>query len=144
MPSHAPLNDFSRTHKLLSAAIFLALVAGAIIWIQPSQARETPAAKLADFPLVLLADMPKEARATMSLIRKGGPFPYSQDGVVFSNRERALPKQPRGYYHEYTVKTPGTRTRGARRIVCGGNPKPAPTECFYTDNHYESFRKIKE
>ena len=144
MSSHVPLHDLSRPQKLFSTAIFLALVTGVIVWIQPSQARETPAAKLADFPLVLPADMPKEARETLSMIRKGGPFPYSQDGVIFSNRERALPKQPRGYYHEYTVKTPGTRTRGARRIVCGGNPKPAPTECFYTDNHYESFRKIKE
>ena len=144
MPFHAFLNNFSKAHKLFSAGIFIALMAGAIIWIQPSQAREAPTTKLGDFPLVLLADMPREARETLGLIRKGGPFPYSQDGVVFSNRERALPKQPRGYYHEYTVKTPGSRTRGARRIVCGGNPKSAPTECFYTDNHYESFRKIKE
>ena len=144
MPSHAHLIDFSKTRKLFCAAIFLALVAGFIISIPLSQARETPAAKMSEFPLVLLVDMPKEARETLSMIRKGGPFPYSQDGVIFSNREHALPKQPRGYYHEYTVKTSGSRTRGARRIVCGGNPKSVPTECFYTDNHYESFRKIKE
>ncbi len=144
MSSHVSLKNLSPTRKLLSACIFVLLVAGVVIGIQPSQARESTAPKFGDFPLVLLADMPREARETLSLVRKGGPFPYSQDGVVFSNRERALFKQPRGYYHEYTVKTPGTRTRGARRIVCGGNPKAAPNECFYTDNHYESFRKIKE
>lgn len=144
MSSHVSLKNFSPTRKLFSACIFALLVAGVAIGVRPSQARESTAPKLGDFPLVLLADMPREARETLVLVRKGGPFPYSQDGVVFSNRERALFKQPRGYYHEYTVKTPGTRTRGARRIVCGGNPKATPNECFYTDNHYESFRKIKE
>jgi len=120
--SHVSLKNFSPTRKLFSAFIFALLVAGVVIGVQPSQARESTAPKLGEFPLVVLADMPREARETLSLVRKGGPFPYSQDGVVFSNRERALFKQPRGYYHEYTVKTPGTRTRGARRIVCGGNP----------------------
>ena len=144
MSSHVSLKNLSTTRKLFSACIFVLLVAGVVIGVQPSQARESAAPKFGDFPLVLLADMPREARETLSLVHKGGPFPYSQDGVVFSNRERALFKQPRGYYHEYTVKTPGTRTRGARRIVCGGNPKATPNECFYTDNHYESFRKIKE
>lgn len=95
-----------------------------------------------DFPIVLAADLPKEARATLALIVKGGPFPYSKDGVTFSNRERALTKQPRGYYREYTVKTPGAKNRGARRIVCG-TPKSSVLECYYTDDHYATFRKIK-
>ncbi len=95
-----------------------------------------------DFPLVLEADLPREARATLALIAKGGPFPYSKDGVTFSNREKAFPKQPRGYYREYTVKTPGSKNRGARRIVCG-TPKTQTFECYYTDDHYATFRKIK-
>ena len=130
--------------KMFGLAMAAALVAGVLAWIQPSQAREAPAvnAKEGNFPLVLTADLPKEARETLSLIRKGGPFPYSKDGIVFGNREKALPKQPRSYYHEYTVKTPGAKNRGARRIVCGGNQ--ASGDCFYTDNHYDSFRKIKE
>ena len=86
---------------------------------------------------VRLADLPPEARATVSAIHKGGPFPYARDGVVFNNREGQLPKRKRGYYHEYTVPTPGARDRGARRIVaCQGG------ELFYTDDHYRSFRRI--
>lgn len=87
------------------------------------------------------ADLPKEARDTLSLIRKGGPYPYSKDGTTFSNRERLLPKQPRGYYREYTVKTPGSRDRGARRIICGGAQQ---SECYYTADHYASFRRIQD
>ena len=85
------------------------------------------------------ADLPREARATLALIRKGGPFPYARDGVVFGNREAILPKQRRGYYREYTVKTPGERTRGARRIVAG-----APGEFYYTEDHYNHFSRIVE
>ena len=78
----------------------------------------------------------------VSLIYQGGPFRYDKDGVVFGNRERMLPSKDRGYYREYTVKTPGERTRGARRIVCGGLKPAAPDACYYTDDHYASFRKI--
>ncbi len=85
--------------------------------------------------------LPAEARATLAQIRAGGPFPYERDGVVFGNRERLLPSEPRGYYHEYTVPTPGARNRGARRIVCGGHAA-ALSECYYSDDHYRSFRKI--
>ena len=86
---------------------------------------------------VRVVDLPPEARATLSLIEKGGPFPYARDGAVFGNRERQLPKQKRGYYHEYTVGTPGARDRGARRIVAGRGG-----ELYYTDDHYRSFRRI--
>ncbi len=103
---------------------------------------------LKDFPIILVTDLPKEGRDTLNLIRKGGPFPYSKDSSVFSNRERILPKQPRGFYHEYTVKTPRSRDRGARRIVCGGMTGKPQTQareaCYYTDDHYASFKKIKE
>ena len=91
---------------------------------------------------VSVAELPQEAQATERLIRAGGPFPYSKDGVVFGNRERALPKQPRGFYREYTVTTKGSRDRGARRIVCGGPVPMNPETCFYTDDHYTSFRRI--
>lgn len=82
--------------------------------------------------------LPAEARETLDLIEAGGPYPYKRDGVVFGNREKLLPKEASGYYHEYTVKTPGEDDRGARRIVTGKN-----TEYYYTDDHYRSFRRIR-
>jgi ribonuclease T1 len=88
-------------------------------------------------------DLPREAHETLALIRAGGPFPHRQDGTVFQNRERLLPIQPRGYYTEYTVRTPGARNRGARRIVAGGEPA-ASGEYYYTEDHYNSFRRIRE
>lgn len=91
---------------------------------------------------VALQELPAEAREVYARIRAGGPFLYDRDGVVFGNRERVLPAAPRGHYHEYTVRTPGSRTRGARRIVCGGR-QTAPDVCFYTDDHYQSFRRIR-
>jgi ribonuclease T1 len=91
---------------------------------------------------VALAVLPPEARQTDKLIRAGGPFPYSKDGTVFGNRERLLPRKARGYWREYTVKTPGSRDRGARRIVCGGEQPTAPDACYYTADHYASFQRI--
>ena len=94
-----------------------------------------------------LTGLPVEARQTLDLIRKGGPFPFKQDGVVFGNREKLLPQKARGYYREYTVKTPGSRDRGARRVVAGsGTSGDAKTsnEYWYTDDHYNSFRRITE
>lgn len=92
---------------------------------------------------VTVAQLPSQARDTYGLIRRGGPFPYEKDGSVFGNRERTLPRATRGFYREYTVPTPGSRDRGARRIVCGG-PARAPRSCFYTADHYASFRQIVE
>ena len=83
--------------------------------------------------------LPKEAIETLALIRKGGPFPFDRDGVTFSNRERLLPARERGWYREYTVRTPGERTRGARRIVAGSDGT-----LYYTDDHYRSFKRILE
>lgn len=91
---------------------------------------------------VALADLPAEARQTEQLIRNGGPFPYTKDGTVFGNRERLLPREKRGFYREYTVKTPGSRDRGARRIVCGGLQPTVPQACYYTADHYSSFKRI--
>ncbi|HEY8329503.1 MAG TPA: ribonuclease domain-containing protein [Rhodanobacter sp.] len=90
----------------------------------------------ADAPVSL----PAEAHATLDRIARGGPFEHSQDGGVFGNYEGLLPKQPRGYYHEYTVETPGARNRGARRIITGGTP---PVAWYYTDDHYRSFHRFE-
>jgi ribonuclease T1 len=94
-------------------------------------------------PDVAASTLPKEAREVLVLIRAGGPFPHERDGVTFGNRERLLPIKPKGYYHEYTVRTPGVRTRGARRIVCGG-PPVTPDACYYTPDHYRSYSRIRE
>jgi ribonuclease T1 len=92
-----------------------------------------------DHAEIPLAQLPPEARHTLVLIKRGGPFPYARDGSVFSNRERHLPMHPRGYYREYTVPTPGAHNRGARRIVSGSTG-----EYWYTADHYRSFRRIRE
>lgn len=93
----------------------------------------------ADGNVVAAADLPPQARETLSLIAAGGPFPYSRDGIVFGNYEKRLPLRNRGYYREYTVPTPGTKGRGARRIIAGESG-----ERYYTDDHYRSFRRIRE
>jgi ribonuclease T1 len=108
----------------------LLLVAGGV------HARDRNAADIS------IGALPPQALHTLELIRSNGPFPYPRDGIVFGNRERALPERPRGYYREYTVKTPGERSRGALRIVCGGDQKSA-RECFYSDDHYRTFRRIR-
>ncbi|MBI5109870.1 MAG: ribonuclease [Rhodocyclales bacterium] len=84
--------------------------------------------------------LPPEARETLRLIDANGPFPYQRDGITFQNRERRLPEQPSGYYREYTVPTPGSKDRGARRIVAGGQP---PTVFYFTADHYQTFRQIR-
>jgi ribonuclease T1 len=104
-----------------------------------AQADSHLAQNTAAIPAIFIAELPPEARETLQVIKHGGPFPYARDGAIFGNYERILPPQPRGYYHEYTVKTPGVRHRGARRIVCGILP-----ECYYSTDHYRSFRRIRE
>jgi ribonuclease T1 len=121
------------------------LLAAAATGAAPAQARQWqhngPA--LSGSAVISIAELPQAGRATYELIRAGGPFPFDKDGVVFGNRERQLPAQRRGFYREYTVTTPGSRDRGARRIVCGG-PARVPHACYYTADHYASFRKIVE
>jgi ribonuclease T1 len=118
------------------AAIAAAVMAASVISVA---AKEAPTTEMAT---VALAALPAEAQATERLIRTGGPFPYPKDGSVFGNRERQLPSQRRGYYREYTVTTPGARNRAAKRIVCGGYQVTTPQACYYTDDHYASFRRI--
>ena len=103
-------------------------------------ARNTFSPAVAD--TVAVDQLPPQGRSMLTLIYQGGPFRHDKDGVVFGNRERLLPANARAYYREYTVRTPGERSRGARRIVCGGLQAAAPDACFYTDDHYASFRKI--
>lgn len=117
-------------------AAFLAL---SLAFLAPGAAAQKAPTRPAVAGEVREADLPPEARATLALIRQGGPFPYAKDGAVFGNRERALPKKRRGYYREYTVKTPHLRTRGARRIIWG-----AGGEFYYTDDHYNRFWRIRE
>jgi ribonuclease T1 len=104
-----------------------------------AQARSHHHADSSAIPAIPKAELPVEGLDTLRLIKQGGPFPYPRDGVVFGNHEHMLPQRPRDYYREYTVKTPGARDRGARRIVCG----PLP-ECYYTEDHYRTFRRITE
>jgi len=101
--------------------------------------RPQPAQDDARMREIAQAALPREARETLELIRRGGPFPYRKDGDRFGNREKLLPAAPRGYYREYTVPTPGARDRGARRIVAGQRG-----EYYYTDDHYSSFKRIRE
>lgn len=96
----------------------------------------------AAIPTISTAQLPVQAQSMLTLIYQGGPFRYDKDGTVFGNRERLLPAKQRGYYLEYTVRTPNVRTRGARRIICGGTRAVAPDACYYTDDHYASFRQI--
>lgn len=93
-------------------------------------------------PVVAVAELPAPGRDVLTLIYRGGPFRHDKDGTVFGNRERFLPAKNRGYYREYTVRTPNERSRGARRIICGGLQPVAPDACYYTDDHYASFRRI--
>ncbi len=119
---------------VLAYSIFLFWIPAASV-----QARSNHIDAAVDSATITLAELPSEARATLQLIKQNGPFPYPRDGLVFKNFEQRLPKQARGYYREYTVPTPGLRHRGARRIVCGTLP-----ECYYSSDHYRSFKRIRE
>ena len=105
------------------------LLSGLLLWLPCAQALGE----------VSVAELPVEARVTLQRIKQGGTFPYARDGVLFGNYEHVLPQRRKGYYREYTVKTPGVQHRGARRIVCGIVP-----ECYYTADHYRTFRRIRE
>jgi ribonuclease T1 len=126
--------DSLRFRGAFAIAALLAFFAAAVLGGGREASARGPA-----IPAVALADLPREAQKTVERIRAGGPFPYERDGAVFLNFERLLPRQDRGYYREYTVATPGLKHRGARRIVAGRGG-----ELYYTDDHYRSFRRIRE
>lgn len=123
-----------------SAALSALLLAGLAGGAQAREDRPTTAPALAE---ISLSELPVQAQEAYRRVFAGGPFPYGKDGVVFGNRERLLPRKARGFYREYTVKTPGARNRGARRIICGGQPPTAPEVCYYTADHYASFERIR-
>jgi ribonuclease T1 len=124
----------SKVVKLVLTGILLTLVLNPVL----VHARDSSNAGVMT---IALAELPRQGVETYHLIHQGGPFPHGKDGVVFGNRERMLPAHKRGYYREYTVSTPGARDRGTRRIVCGGRPQ-LPDTCYYTADHYASFRMI--
>jgi guanyl-specific ribonuclease Sa len=135
-----------RFHPLILLA---ALVVALVMWRQPPSTSPGTAPSAPEVASqidhagdssTLPAFLPPAARDTLRRIASGGPFAHAQDGAVFGNYERHLPQQPRGYYHEYTVETPGARNRGARRIITGGTP---PVAWYYTDDHYRSFRRFE-
>ena len=129
-----------------TGAVFLLVLSTGLLGLGPSVVQaKGPLNELAatgQLNTIAVSQLPPQGQGMMALIYQGGPFRYDKDGTVFGNREKILPKQNRGYYREYTVKTPSERTRGARRIVCGGLKPAAPDACYYTDDHYASFRKI--
>lgn len=116
------------------------IVLAGLLWL-PAQVQAAPATHSGQnsLPVITLAELPTEARDTLRAIRQGGPFAYSRDGVVFGNFERVLPMRTRGYYREYTVNTPGASNRGARRIISG-----EVNEYYYTADHYQTFKRIRE
>jgi ribonuclease T1 len=135
--------------RMVIGALLVALMTGAAISATPSAGSQTAAApqRARVTPLADIAwhALPAEAQHTLALIQRGGPFPYRKDGTTFANRERHLPPQPRGYYAEYTVPTPGRRDRGARRIVAGRGATGSfatSGEYYYTADHYETFRRV--
>ena len=125
------------------ARLLVMVLLGSVLAAGVAQARGPAAAGNASVATIAHAELPAEARATLALIRAGGPFPYERDGIVFGNREGLLPRQARGYYREYTVPTPGARTRGARRLIVGGEPRRL-AEVWYTADHYQSFRRVAD
>jgi ribonuclease T1 len=137
---------WERWHRAVTA-VRLACVLGSVgvfgfASICPSLVQARSLAFSNPIETVSIAQLPPQGRDMMTLIYQGGPFRHDKDGVVFGNRERILPAKNRPYYLEYTVRTPGERSRGARRIVCGGLKPAAPDVCYYTDDHYASFRTI--
>lgn len=132
---------WGRWHKTAAAA--LVAFSAALLGVAPDRVQAcSPSAQQAGLDIVAIAQLPPQGRSMLTLIDQGGPFTHDKDGTVFGNRERLLPASARSYYREYTVRTPQERSRGARRIVCGGLEPAAPDACFYTDDHYASFRKI--
>ena len=123
---------------------WISVIFGLVLTICTFLVHSQPVTHAPTSPALSLTDLPREGQETYQLILKGGPFPYEKDGTVFGNRERLLPREARGFYREYTVRTPGVKHRGARRIVCGGFVPRSPQACYYTSDHYASFRVVVE
>ncbi len=139
-------HHFVKAYRSVCTFLVMLLAVGAIAsslaLLAPTQAWAKAVVQTDIAGTISLAELPKQGQETYAQILKGGPFAYDKDGTVFGNRERVLPAQKRGYYREYTVKTPYARTRGAKRIVCGGSQPVQPDACYYSDDHYASFKRI--
>ena len=131
------------TKHMLASAVAVSLL-GVALFSTGLVHSKGPTPENVNTTAIAVAQLPSQGQDMLKLIYAGGPFKFDKDGVVFGNRERILPAQTRGFYREYTVKTPGERTRGAKRIVCGGARPTAPDACYYSDDHYASFRKITQ
>jgi len=134
-----------RQHWGKGKAGFVAVVAATVVGTAGTflvQARSPEPVVLAPSTSVSVSALPTQGKQVLGQIHQGGPFRYEKDGSVFFNREGLLPREERGYYREYTVPTPGLNHRGARRIVCGGARPVAPDACYYTEDHYSSFKRI--
>lgn len=136
-----PLFSDSFRRAARQAMRLLGGVAVAAALSQPVAARQEPVRDWNGLGTIAVQQLPNEAQRTLQRIEAGGPYPYAKDGSRFGNYERILPRQPRGYYREYTVAKPGSRNRGAKRIVCGGAER-AVNDCYYTEDHYNSFKRI--
>ena len=134
---------FSPVRKLALIGVALAALVGGsdATWARETREFQSPDRTERTEGTIALRELPVQGRRTYQAIFEGGPFRYDKDGTVFGNRERLLPRERRGHYREYTVDTPGARNRGARRIVCGGVAR-APQACWYTADHYASFKRI--
>ena len=138
-PVRARTRRISLVNSLAALAVLAVSIGTIAVQARTPSSSVLPGAAVAS---VAYTGLPPQGQEVMELVRQGGPFRYEKDGTVFGNRERQLPSQRRGYYREYTVPTPGLSHRGARRIVCGGKQPRAPDACYYTEDHYSSFRLI--
>jgi ribonuclease T1 len=128
--------------RVVGVVLALAVAAGLNALGGPSASPSSLSVPDATMVSIASTSLPEQGQQVMQQIRQGGPFQFEKDGTVFGNRERRLPGEKRGYYREYTVVTPGLSHRGARRIVCGGLKPRTPDACYYTEDHYDSFRLI--
>lgn len=131
-----------RAHRVLGLAVAVALTATLSVMGVQARTPVPPSTSDTAVAIITWSGLPPQGRQVMQQIREGGPFRYEKDGTVFGNRERLLPIQTRGFYREYTVPTPGLKHRGAKRIVCGGLKPQLPDACYFTEDHYNSFRLI--
>ena len=138
-PVRARTRRISLVNRLAALAVLAVSIGTIAVQARTPSSSVLPGAAVAS---VAYTGLPPQGQEVMELVRQGGPFRYEKDGTVFGNRERQLPSQRRGYYREYPVPTPGLSHRGARRIVCGGKQPRAPDACYYTEDHYSSFRLI--
>jgi ribonuclease T1 len=143
MAAYASITSFTSRY-VFAGLLLLGGIGAGVSGEASAEARDGHrTARHSDPATISLAELPRQGQQAYRAIFQGGPFRHEKDGTVFGNRERLLPAERRGHYREYTVDTPGISHRGARRIVCGGEQKTMPSTCWYTADHYASFRRIQ-